>query len=363
MVIMAIEYFADVDRVLSGYIGAPAASYMVAVMILVIFSILAKLVNFIFSRVLFRLAVRNSTEEENHIVAILNAPMFYSVVLFGLYQSLTYIEILGSYEPSIAASIKSAAVIIWASACSKIFHVVIGAAGKKAASGTRSSLHNNNEMLPLLKNIGSIVIWFSVLAIILKIWRWDITPLLASAGIAGFVVAFAAQDTISHLFGGLSIYFDKPFRVGDRIQLDSGEIGDVLEIGLRSTRIKTFDETVVIIPNSTVAGSRIINYNKPKSKIKVKIQIGLAYGTDVQKAKKVILDVVEKTEGVEKDPAPSVHFTEMGDFALKFLVVAWAANPKKQFDVKTLLTERLYERLMKDKFVIPYPTQEIYVKK
>lgn len=200
-------------------------------------------------------------------------------------------------------------------------------------------------------------------AILLRVWNLDITPLLASAGIAGFVVAFAAQDTIAHLFGGLSIYFDKPFRVGDRIKLDTGEIGDVLEIGLRSTRIKTFDETVVIVPNKIVASSRIINYNKPKSKIKVKIEVGLAYGTNIQKAKKVILDVLQTTEGVEKDPAPSVHFTEMGEFALKFVAVAWAANPKKQFEVKTALIERLYERLMKDKFVIPYPTQEVYIKK
>jgi small-conductance mechanosensitive channel len=357
---MTIEYFRDIYQVLGQYTGSAIATYTVAFLILAISAVLAKSVNFFFSEVLFKLAVRHSSEEENHIVAILNAPLFYSVILFGVNQSLSYIRILDDYSLVLAALLKSIAIVMWASALSQIARIVIAELGHRAEN---SRLRTQHEMFPLFKNLVSLVVWFAGAALLLKAWNLDITPLLASAGIVGIAVAFAAQDTISHLFGGLSIYFDKPFRVGDRVQLDSGEIGDVLEIGIRSTRIKTFDETVVIIPNNIVASSRIINYNKPKSKIKVKIEVSLAYGTDVQRAKRVILEVVEATPGVEKDPAPSVYFTEMGDFALKFLIVAWAANPKKQFEVRTLLTERLYERILKEKFIIPYPTQELLLRK
>lgn len=358
---MTIGYFRDVYEVLGQYTGSALASYMVAFLILGLSAVLAKSVNFIFSRVLFPLAVRHSSDEENHIVAILNAPMFYSVILFGLNQSLAYIRTFDRYSALAGSVLQSVGIVLWVSAFSQIVRIVMGELGKQMSAKTKSGSHQ--EMFPLFKNLVSLVVWFAGAALLLRVWNLDITPLLASAGIAGIAIAFAAQDTIAHLFGGLSIYFDKPFRVGDRIQLDSGEIGDVLEIGIRSTRIKTFDETVVIIPNKTVASSRIINYNKPKSKIKVKIEVGLAYGTDVQKAKRVLLETVASTPGVEKEPAPTVYFTEMGDFALHFLIVAWAANPKKQFEVKTALVERLYERIMKEKFSIPYPTQEVWLKK
>lgn len=359
---MVIGFIKSLDDGLSLYFGSTVAAYIVAFLILASSAVLARAVNFVFEKVLFRLAIKNSSEEENQIVALLHAPMYYSVVLFGLFISLTYIKILSGYSVMLALVLKSIAVYLWTAALARIVKIVLVELSRRVSKKTKVRAQQE-EMFPLFKNLSSLAVWFVGVAFLLRLWNLDLTPLLASAGIAGLAIAFAAQDTISHLFGGLSLYFDKPFRAGDRVQLDSGEIGDVLEIGVRSTKIKTFDETVVVIPNNIVASSRIINYNKPKSKIKVKIQLGLGYGTNVKKAKKAIMEVLTTTEGVEKDPEPSVSFTEMGDFALKFLVVVWVANPKKQFDVKCLLNERLYERLNKDKFVIPYPTSEVYIRK
>lgn len=358
---MLIRLFAELDQSLSSLFGSVLASYLVAGLILLVFAAAAKVVNFIFARVLFRLAVGHRSEEENHVVALLNAPVFYSVVLFGFYQALFYVQPLGSSGAFISLLCKSAAVLVWTGSLAQITRILLGHVSSRVPAGTRVKAQSG--VLPLFRNIASLAVWFVGATVILRLWNLDLTPLLASAGIAGLAVALAAQETVSHVIGGLSIYLDKPFLVGDRIQLDSGEVGDVLDIGVRSTRIKTLDETVVIIPNSTVASSKIINYNKPKSKIKVKIELGLAYGTNIAKAKKAILEVANGTAGVEKDPAPAVYFTEMGDFALKLLVVVWAANPKQQFEVKTLLAENLYERLNRDKFAIPYPTQEIYVRR
>ncbi len=358
---MIMEYVGEINQALEFYVGAGISSYFIALLILSSSFLLAEVVNFIFAKVFFRFALRTKSEVDDHMIKILEPAIFYSVILWGIYQSLFYIKFLNGYTIYFSELVQSITILLWTSAISKTIQIIINVLGSKAAE--KSRYHTDNEITPLLKNLSNLVVWFIGLAALLRVWNLDLTPLLASVGIAGIGIAFAAQDTISHLFGGLSIYFDKPFRVGDRIQLDSGDIGDVLEIGLRSTRIKTFDETVVIIPNNIVASSRIINYNKPKSKIKVKIELGLAYGTNIQKAKKVILEVLQTTEGVETEPEPSVHFTEMGDFALKFLAVVWVANPKKQFEVKTLLLERLYERINKEKFIIPYPTQEVYVKK
>lgn len=358
---MLTNYLGEIDRALQFYVDKGMSPYIVAVLILTSSFFLAEIVNLFFSRVLVKLTFKNKSDEDNHAIKILEPAIFYSVILLGIYQAILFLEFLDGYKMFFISVTMSLATLLWTDAISNILKLVIGHLGSKVAEHSRYRI--DTATVPLFKNMSMLVVWFCGAAVLLRIWNLDLTPLLASAGIAGLAVAFAAQDTISHLFGGLSIYLDKPFRAGDRIQLNGGDIGDVIEIGLRSTKIKTFDETVLIIPNKEVASSRIINYNKPKSKIKVKIELGLAYGTDVKKAKAALLDVAETTEGVEKDPEPSVYFTEMGDFALKFLIVVWVANPKKQFATKTLLAERLYERINKEKFVLPYPTQEIYLRK
>jgi small-conductance mechanosensitive channel len=350
------NYFTDLGQSIGIYTGDAISSYVVAVVILAVFFVLGKIVSFILSEIVFKMAARSGDESEDRIIEILNAPIFYSVVLLGAYQSLVFIEVLDGYAIYFSNTLKSLAVIIWTIALAKIAKVIINKLGFHVARRSKSNL--DRELVPLFKNVSSVVIWFIGIAVFLRIWNLNITPLLASAGIAGFAIAFSAQDTISHLFSGLSIYFDKPFRVGDRIQLDSGEVGDVLEIGLRSTRIKTLDETVVIIPNKIVASSRIVNYNKPKSKTKVKIALVLKREVDINKAKKAILDVLETTGGVEKEPSPSVYFTDVTDSGFKFLLVAWVANPKKQFEVKTLLIDKIYTRMSKDKFAVLSLTEE-----
>ncbi|MCK5413113.1 MAG: mechanosensitive ion channel family protein [Candidatus Pacebacteria bacterium] len=355
-----IDYFEQLNQALGMYTGITIASYIVAILILVVFFILAQITNFLFNKVFKVLTAKTKNSTDDKIMKILNMPIFYSVVLFGVYQSFSYIGILSNFSDDFSRIIKSFAIIIWIYAISKLVNVIISEIGFKFAEKTKSTL--DDELMPLFQKLSNIVIIFAGVMFLLKMWNIDITPLLASAGIMGFVIAFAAQDTLAHLFGGISIYFDKPFRVGDRIQLDSAEYGDVLEIGIRSTRIKTVDETVIVIPNSIIAGSKIINYNQPAAKIKEKIIIKVAYGSDVDKVKKILFDIMREIDEIEKDPAPDVSLTELGDFSLNFLIVAWVDSPKKKFTVKTKINEEVYNRFNKEGIIIPYPTQDIYLK-
>ena len=354
------EYFSQFNEIIGTYTGITIASYIVAIVILIVFFILAQITNFLFNKVFKVLTAKTKNDTDDKIMKILNMPIFYSVVLLGVYQSFDYIGVLANYSDNFSKIIKSLVLIIWIYAVSKLVNVIISELGFKFVEKTKSTL--DDELMPLFQKLSNIVIFFAGIMFLLKMWNIDITPLLASAGIMGFVIAFAAQDTLSHLFGGISIYFDKPFRVGDRVQLESGEIGDVLEIGIRSTRIKTFDETVVILPNSKIANSKIINYNQPAAKIKEKIKIGVAYGSDINKVKKILLDIAERTEGVEKDPAPSVYFTEFLDYALEFVIVTWVDSPGEKFMVKTKINEEIYRKFNEEGIQIPYPTQDIYVR-
>ena len=354
------DYFSQLNQMLGAYMGISVASYIIAIFILVVFFVLAQITNFLFNKVFKVLTAKTKNDTDDKMMKILNMPIFYSVVLLGVYQSFSYIGVLAKYSDDFSRVIKSLVIIIWIYAVAKLVNVVILGIGFKFAEKTKSTL--DDELMPLFQKLSSIIVYFAGIMFLLKMWNIDITPLLASAGIMGFVVAFAAQDTLSHLFGGISIYFDKPFRVGDRIQLESGEIGDVLEIGIRSTRIKTFDETVVILPNSKIANSKIINYNQPAAKIKEKIKIGVAYGSDINKVKKILLDIAENTEGVEKKPAPAVYFTDFLDHALEFVIVTWVDSPGEKFMVKTRINEEIYRRFNEEGIQIPYPTQDIYLR-
>src|SRR5680860_99711 len=350
-----IDYFQQLNQTLGTYTGISVASYLVAVLILISFFIIAQIVNFIFKKVFLFFTSKTKNSFDDDLITALNMPIFYSVVLFGAFQAFNYIGILSIFSDDFSKIIKSLAIMIWMYAIANIVNVIITDLGFKFAARTKSTL--DDELMPLFKKLSGIVIYFAGIMILLKIWNVDITPLLASAGIAGFVIAFAAQDTISHLFGGVSIYFDKPFRVGDRIKIEDGDIGDVIEIGIRTTRIKTFDETVIIIPNNKIANSKIINYNQPGSKIKEKLKVRVAYGADVKKVKKILLDIAESIEEVEKKPSPSVYFSELGDYSLEFLVVAWVDSPRKKFTVRTKLNEEIYKQFKKHKIEIPFPAQ------
>ncbi|MBU4154405.1 MAG: mechanosensitive ion channel family protein [Proteobacteria bacterium] len=355
------DFFNEFNQVIGNYAGITAASYIAAIAILVVFFILAQITNFIFNKVFKVLVSKTKTNFDDDMMKILNAPIFYTVVFLGVYQSLTYINVFSQHSDDLWKIIKSVMIILWAYSISNLASLFISELGGRFAEKTKSTL--DNELMPLFRKLSRVIIYFGSLMLLFGMWNIDITPFLASAGIAGFVIAFAAQDTISHLFGGISIYFDKPFRVGDRIQLESGEIGDVLEIGIRSTRIKTFDETVIIIPNSKIASSKIINYNQPEAKIKQKVEIAAAYGSDIDKVKKVLLDIANSIEEVEKNPAPSVYLNELGDYGLKFLVIMWVDNPHKSYKVKTAMNEEIYKRFKKERIEIPYPTQEVIIKK
>ena len=163
--------------------------------------------------------------------------------------------------------------------------------------------------------------------VILSIWKINITPLLASAGIAGLAIAIAAKDTLSNFFGGISIFMDRPYKIGDYIVLDSGERGEVVAIGMRSTRMKTRDDILISIPNSILANSKIINESAPVPNFRVRIPVSVAYGSDIDLVEKTLLDIASKNDQILQEPVPRVRFREFGDSALNFQLLCWAREP------------------------------------
>ena len=348
----------QVNTLTNGYFGETHLQFIASLAVLCIFLILAKLTDIIFEKLFLKLAAKTRTEVDDKILEVLKTPIFATVALIGIIISFGMITALETYMATIINITKTLLIIIWTVASVKIAAILIQDVIGKAASKTKSTL--DDEMLPLFSNLAKVIICFIGIMMALSVWNIEITPILASAGIAGFAIAFAAKDTLSHLFGGISVYFDKPFKVGDRIQLDSGEYGDVKEIGIRSTRILTLDETLIVVPNDTIANSKIVNYHAPHSRMKVKLRMGVSYGSDVAKVKKTLLKVANRIPEVRDKPKPIVLFIEHGDFSLNFLLITWVDNPELKGTVTDQLNMGIEKEFKKEGIDIPFPTQTIY---
>lgn len=167
-------------------------------------------------------------------------------------------------------------------------------------------------------------------------------------------MAFAAKDTIANFFGGISIFVDRPYKIGDYIVLDKGERGEVVEIGIRSTRIKTRDDILISIPNSIIANTKIINESVPIPKFRVRIPIGVAYGSDIDLVEKTLIEIASENENILQEPEPRVRFREFGESSLNFELLCWAKEP-------ALRGLTVYNNFKKKGIKIPFPQRDIHI--
>lgn len=184
----------------------------------------------------------------------------------------------------------------------------------------------------------------------------------------GIAIGFAAKDTLSNLIAGVLLLIDRPFEVGDRIEVwsapaNSATWGDVIDIGLRATRIKTTDNIVIVIPNNEIMMRDIINYTTITDEIRVRIPIGIAYDADVKKAKEIIIKISLELEWVMKEPAPKIVVKTFGDSAVNLEARIWISDPRKRMDTISYITDRVKEEFQEEGIEIPYPKRDIYIKR
>ena len=231
---------------------------------------------------------------------------------------------------------------------------------KEIATKTKSKF--DDQFIPLFSRVMKIVIVFIVLTVILSHFKINITGFVATAGIASLAVALAAQDSLANMFASFTLLVDRPFRVGDRIELSSGEIGDVYGIGLRSTKILSFDNTLLVIPNAEIAKSKIINYSYPDPKLKIRQKVSVAYGTDLEKVKRILKGVCSCHPEVKKEPRPIVYFTEFGESSLDLLLICWIDSFQDKFRINDEINMEIKKQFEKEKVEVPFPQQDIHIK-
>jgi MscS family membrane protein len=218
--------------------------------------------------------------------------------------------------------------------------------------------------IPLFDLVATVMIGGLAVFAFLYIWGIDATGWLASAGIIGIVVGFAAKDTLANLFAGIFIIADAPYKVGDFIVLDSGERGEVTRVGIRSTRVLTMDDVEVTIPNALMANQKIVNESGGRwLKSRVKLRVGVAYGTNLDQLMHVLEEVASRHDNVAKDPTPRARMIALGESSVDLDLQVWINHPSQRGTVTHDLFVDIYKTLSREGIEIPFPQRDLWLRK
>jgi len=335
--------------------------FVQALIIIIAFFIISKLCVWISEKIFLRIARKTTTQVDDLIIEQTNKPVSLVLLLIGLRLAIEVLGLTEFWESILVPIIWSFTIIVLAYIIIRVVDILIDNWGREWAKKTKSSV--DDQLLIVLHRFTKVI--FAIIAFlwILDIWGIKVGPMLASLGIAGIAIAFALQSTLGNIFGGISLIIDKTIKVGDVIEVDATTRGTVLDVGLRSTRIRTFDNEVVIVPNGKLADNKIQNYVPPDPSVRVVIPFGVAYGSDVDKVKKIVLKEIIEIEGVMKDPEPFVRFLAMADSSLNFKAYFWVDDYTKRFPAIDQANILIYKALNKNKISIPFPQMDVHLKK
>lgn len=219
------------------------------------------------------------------------------------------------------------------------------------------------SIVKLINKVAKMIIWVIAVLIILQNFGYNVSTLLAGFGIGGLAIAIALQNVLSDMFAAFSIYFDKPFQVGDFIILGE-DMGTVENIGIKSTRIRTLQGQELIIPNKELTETRVHNYKRMERR-RISFGFGIVYETPTEKLKTIPGMVKNILDGMENVKTDRVHFSKFGDSSLDFEVVYYIESNDYNvyMDTQQAINLAIKEKFEKEKIEMAFPTQTVYVKK
>ncbi|MEK6903587.1 MAG: mechanosensitive ion channel family protein [Nanoarchaeota archaeon] len=336
-------------------------TYVHSVLLVLFFYVLAQFVSFALRSYMKNVTFKTKTRVDDLILKRIHRPLFYLLIILGLKIGVT--RLITSIQLSTIADhlfdISIAFFIMYG--LYAIVNIILTEWGDRFAKKTETTI--DRDLLPLFHKSVKIVFILLAVFFVLHELRIDITGLLAGVGIAGLVLGLALKDSLANIFGGISIILDKAFRVDDVIKTSDGDMGTVIDIGLRSTRVKTWDNELLIIPNGQLANAKIQNFKQPDESTRAVIPFGVTYGTSIDKVKGVVAKALITLPNIltTGNKKPKVYFIGFGDSALNLQATFWVDQYMKKFSTKEKAACLMYEALNKHKIDIAFPTRTIYV--
>jgi len=329
-----------------------------ATLVVVVVSTVAAIgMEFIILRLAYRYVSNTETEYDNIVISSLRLPLVVTAALIGVFV-LTHVPVVRAsvaLEPQLLDDLLgrptlSVIILVWAYGANTVVNRLVAAVN---AEGGRF------DFAPVFSNVWTLAVLVGAVGTLLWVWGIQITPLLGAAGVAGIAVGFAAKDTVANFFGGIALYFDDTYKLGDFIVLDDGSAGTVIKVGVRSTTLLTRDEVVVTVPNAALNASKVTNESSPQRRRRVRVPIGIAYGTDIDAFEEIAVGAALSESLVLDSPKPRARFRSFGDSALQYELLCWVNGPTRRRRAQHKLNRALYKALNETDIEIPYPKRDV----
>ena len=327
-------------------------------------------------RVQKRLATKTETDLDDELVRTLRHAFKLTVVAWALWRIIgLWVPILGASNPEgdwVAYSTQPRD-WVWGIWIAVVFFPLSRFVGHLMRSFETRIISRTSETaldetaLPMVNRFVRFIVIAIGLLLAMTHLGLQIAPLLAGAGVAGLALSLAAKDTLSNLIAGVLLIMDRPFQVGDRIELwnaprETGTWGDVIEIGLRATKIRNPDNLVVVVPNNEIMRRDIINYTMSGEDIRLRIPFSVAYESDIERAKVLLKEAAHEVKGVKLDPAPIVIVRGFGPSEVNLQLRVWIQEARNRRRIADEITEKSMVKFAKAGIEIPYPKRELYIK-
>lgn len=356
---------------------------LISLGVILLAGMIGRILAFMTRKIMAPLAKRTATSLDDKIIAVAEKGLFHIILLVGFGYAINIFEqnLSTTYNHAGQALIKLypfaqmsihflsglffvLIVLVFFLKINKLLSLLLSFYAEKTDTDTDKLL--SRSFVPLLRKMISILLFVISLGIVFSRFHIDISSLVVSLGVGSLAIAFAAQETLSNMISGFILMVDRPFRIGDRIRIGAGTspiIGTVLDIGIRSTRIRDFDQNILIIPNNELAKSTIINISFPNGHTRVLVEVGVAYGSDISAVREIMLRVASEHPLVSKEFPPEFGFMGFGDSALNVRLAAIVQDYRDSFAVNSQLRERIYNEFTQHGFEIPFPQRVITIKK
>lgn len=330
----------------------------------------AFVIDWVFRKVLKALTRKTRSTFDDRLLALFATPVRTTVFLLGLWIAVQQLDLspldpetgepANDYELWLRRGLATIGLIVWTVFAFRFTALLL----RTLAKDERRVKAVGPTTLPLFDNLGKILLFGIAVYLLVRVWGGEVGPLLASAGVLGIAIGFAAQDTLANLFSGVFIIADSPYKVGDYIVLDSGERGKVVNIGLRSTRLLTRDDIEITIPNSVMGAARITNEaGGPATHRRLRVPVGVAYGSDIDAVERVMLEVAEAEELALAQPEPRVRFRAFGASSLDFELLVWIREPELRGLALHNLLRDVYKAFDRAGITIAFPQLDVHLHK
>ncbi|WP_254861793.1 mechanosensitive ion channel family protein [Halovivax gelatinilyticus] len=283
------------------------------------------------------------------VLGVTSRPLAITIALIGVYVSFDLL-FDGGESTVVVPLLTTVLVVLWMTTSVRL--------GNRWIEHVKA-VDANYEFAPVFKNLWTIGVLLGGLLLLISIWNVDITPFLASAGVLGIVIGIAAQDGISNLIGGIALYFDNTYKIGDVILLEGDMRGTVTDIGVRSTTVVTTDNRLASVPNSVLNSTQVVNETSPQRHVRIEIPFSVAYGTDHREVERLTLEVCEDASLIRESPSPRVLFIGFGDSALEFVARVYIAHPLTEKRARDQFNRHLNDAFENAGITIPFPQRTV----